>query len=160
MNFQNVLELAFSRSNMKFAISQAKIVGLPWNKKANISIEFSATNVTIRFDLSYDLDLEFSRSNMEIVISQPKLSNCYVTKMKYINWTLHLKCAHWVWTWPWPCPWIFMIKYGICYISDKMAWLQWNNKQTYWLNPKPQMWASGLTLSMTLIGKSYWQKYV
>ena len=42
-------------------------------RKASISIELQASNVTIRCDLSQDLDLEFSRSNMEFVISQPKV---------------------------------------------------------------------------------------
>ena len=42
-------------------------------RKANISIELKASNVTIRFDLGHDLDLEFSKSNMEFPISQPKV---------------------------------------------------------------------------------------
>ena len=42
-------------------------------RKANISIELKASNVTIGCDLGHDLDLEFSRSNMEFAISQPKM---------------------------------------------------------------------------------------
>ena len=42
-------------------------------RKANISIERKASNVTIRFDLGHDLDLDFSRSNMEFAISEPKV---------------------------------------------------------------------------------------
>ena len=41
-------------------------------RKANISIERYASNVTIGFDLH--LDLEFSRSNMEFVIFHPKMN--------------------------------------------------------------------------------------
>ena len=40
-------------------------------QKANISIEFYASNVTIGFDLHCDLEL--SRSNMEFPTSQPKM---------------------------------------------------------------------------------------
>ena len=32
----------------------------------------------------------------------------------------------------------------------KMVWLPWNEKQTHWLNSRPQMWPSDLTLAMTL----------
>ena len=67
------LDLEFSWSNMEFAISQLKIVQLPWNKKTNISIELYASNVTIIIDLSNDLELEFSRSNMEFAICRPKM---------------------------------------------------------------------------------------
>ena len=42
-------------------------------RKANISIELKASNVTIGYDLGHDLDLEFSRSNTEFAISQSKV---------------------------------------------------------------------------------------
>ena len=72
-------------------------------RKANISIELWASNVTIRFDLGLDLNLEFSRSNLEFAISQPK-----------------------------------------------MVRLPRNEKQTYRLNSRPQIWPLGLNLAMTL----------
>ena len=74
------------------------------------------------------------------------------TKSKHIDWTLGLKGDHQVWPWPWHWPWIFEVKYGICYIisQPKVVWLPWNEKQTYWLNFRPQMWPSGLTLATTL----------
>ena len=50
----------------------------------------------------------------------------------------------------WPWPWIFKVKYGICYISAKMVRLPQNKKQTYQLNSRPQMWPMGLTLAMTM----------
>ena len=34
--------------------------------------------------------------------------------------------------------------------QPKMVWLLRNEKQTYWLNFRPQMWPSDLTLAMTL----------
>ena len=42
-------------------------------RKEKISIDFKASNVTIRFDLGHDLDLQFPRSNMEFAISLPKM---------------------------------------------------------------------------------------
>ena len=62
-NLGHDLDLEFSKSNMEFAISQSKMVT---KRKANISIEIHACNVTIRFDLGHDLDLELSRSNMTL----------------------------------------------------------------------------------------------
>ena len=63
-SFRRDLDLEFSRSDMDFAISQQKMVRL--SRKTNLSIEFWASNVTIRFDLGYNLDLEFA-------VSQPKM---------------------------------------------------------------------------------------
>ena len=37
--------------------------------------------------------------------------------------------------------------------QPKMVRLPWNEKQTYWLNSRPQMLPSGLTLDVTLKGK-------
>ena len=42
-------------------------------KSKHIDWTPKASNVTIGFDLGYDLDLEFSRSNMEFPISQPNV---------------------------------------------------------------------------------------
>ena len=42
-------------------------------RKANISIDLKASNVTIGFDLGHDHDLQFSRSNMEFAIYLPKM---------------------------------------------------------------------------------------
>ena len=49
---------------------------------------------------------------MEFAIS-PKWSDCHETKSKHIDWTLVLKFDHRVW------PWIFKVKYRICYVSAK-----------------------------------------
>ena len=48
-------------------------------------------------------------------------SSASFTKSKHIDWTLGLKCDHQVWPWPWASPWIFKVKYGICYISTKKS---------------------------------------
>ena len=42
-------------------------------RKANISIELWASNVTIGFDLGHDLNLELPRSNIDFAVSQPKM---------------------------------------------------------------------------------------
>ena len=67
------LDREFSKSNMKFAISQPKNGAIATTRKANISIHVKASNVTIEFDLGHNLDLEFSRSNVEFAISLPKM---------------------------------------------------------------------------------------
>ena len=45
-------------------------------------------------------------------------------------------------------PWIFKVKYGICYIWARNGPI--TMKQTCRLNSKPQMWPSNLTLAVTL----------
>ena len=97
----------------------AKNGAIATKRKANISIDLKTSNVTIRFDLGHDLDLEFSRSNMELAISLPKMVWLPRNKNKHIDWTLGLKCSHQIWHWPSPWPWIFKVKYEICYISTK-----------------------------------------
>ena len=72
-------------------------------RKANITIELRASNVTTSCDLGHDLVLQFSKSNLEFAISQPKVVR-----------------------------------------------LPRNEKQTYPLNSRLQMWPVGLTLTMTL----------
>ena len=57
---------------------------------------------------------------------------------------------------PWPIDYliwfwsIFIVKYGICYISAKNDPIATKWNQTHQLNSRPQMWPSGLTLAMTL----------
>ena len=50
----------FSRSNIEFAISQPKMVRLPWNKKQTYQLN-QASNVTNGFDQSRQ---EFSLANL------------------------------------------------------------------------------------------------
>ena len=101
-------------------------------RKANISIELTASNVTIRFDLGHDLDLDFSMSNMQFAISQPKSvqlpqneKQTYRLNFRPQKWpsgltlamTLNFELSQngravWHWTkgvgvdhsWPWPRP--------------------------------------------------------
>ena len=87
---------------------------------------------------------------MEFAISQSKMVRLPRKKSKHIDWTLGLKCDHRVWPWPWPWPWISRWNIEFAISQLKMVWLPRNEKQTYRLNSRPQMWPSGLTLAMTL----------
>ena len=84
------LDLEFSRSNKEFAISQPKMVRLPRNEKANISIELQASNVTNGFDLDHYLDL----------------------------WNLKVKRDLDLWPHKWSWPWIFKVKFWNNCISE------------------------------------------
>ena len=144
------------------------------------------------------LILNFQGQIWNLLYLSQKWSDCHEMKSKHIDWTLGHQCDHRFWPWPWPQPWIFKVKYGICYISARngviaMKWkanisvylkasnvtigydlghdldlkfsrsnmefaislpkivqLPRNEKQTYCLNSRPQMWPMGLTLAMTL----------
>ena len=78
-------------------------------RKANISIELKASNVTIRFDLGHDLDLEFSRSNMELAMSQ--LEMVQMSRNEKQRYRLN---SRWQLVVPWH--WIFKVKYVIRFI--------------------------------------------
>ena len=128
--------------------------------------------MTIEFDLDHNLDLEFSKSNTEIAISQQKMrtanmsrrtcvvvkqmqsnpisikwSDCHETKSKFIiDWTIRLG---------------FDLGHDLdlessrsnmefAIFQPKMVRLPQIEKQSYWLNSRPQMRPMGLTLGMTL----------
>ena len=77
---------------VKFGICyiSAKSGPITTKRKANISIELQASNVTNGFDLDHDLDL----------------------------WILKVKCDLDLWPHTWPWPWIFMVKFWNCCISQ------------------------------------------
>ena len=89
------LDLEFSRSNTKFAISQPKNGQIASKRKANISIELQASNVTNGLELDHNLDL----------------------------WILKVKCDLDLWPHRWPWPWIFMVKFWNNCISEWEGWL-------------------------------------
>ena len=99
--------------------------------------------------LAITLTLKFQGQIWNLLYLSQKWCDCHETKGKHIDGSQGLKCDHQVWPWPWP--WIFKkVKCGICYISVKMVRLPRDEKQTYRLNSRPQMWRMGLTLAMTL----------
>ena len=69
--------------------------------------------------LAMTLTLNFQGEMQNWLQLCQKWSDYHKTKSNHINWTLGLKCDHWVWPWPWPWPWIFKVKCRICYISTK-----------------------------------------
>ena len=56
---------------------------------------------------------------MEFAISRPKTVRLPWNEKQIYLWNLGLKCDHRVRPWPWASPWIFKVKYRICYISAK-----------------------------------------
>ena len=62
------LDLEFSRSNMKFATSQPKVVRLPRNEKQTYQFEFEASNMIMGLTLAMTLIFEFSRSYVILTI--------------------------------------------------------------------------------------------
>ena len=119
----------------------AKNGPISMKRKANISIELKASNVTISFYRGHDFDLEFSWLKYGICYLSQKWSDCHEMKSKHIDWTPGLKCDKQVWPWPWswplnfegqmwpwplithPWPWIFMVKFWNRCISEWEGWL-------------------------------------
>ena len=75
----------------------------------------------IRFSSIFVLTLTwiFQGQIWNLLYLNRKWSDCHETKSKHIDWTLGLKCNHCVWPWPRAWPWVFKVKYRICYISAK-----------------------------------------
>ena len=126
--------------------------GLEFNKNALKRswrvLEFCAWDLLLTLPWPWHWPWNFQFHIWNLLYLSQKWFNCHKTKNKHIDWTLGLKCDHQIWPWPWPWPWIFKVKYGICYISQpKVARLPRNEKQTYRLNSRPQMWPMGLTLT-------------
>ena len=130
VDFRHDLDLDFFRSNMEFAISQPKMVRLPWNVKQTHRLNSKASNVAIRFDFGRDLDLEFSRSNMEFPISQPKMVRLPWNKKQ----TYQLNSRPQMWpigltltfefegqTWLWPLTTHMILTHGFSWSNFEIA---------------------------------------
>ena len=113
------LDLEFSRSDIEFAISQPKMVQLPWNEKQTYRLNSRPQIWPSGLTLAMTLTLHFQGQISNLLYLSQKRSDCHDMKSKYIDWTLGLKCDHQISPWPWSWPWIFKGKYGICYISTK-----------------------------------------
>ena len=81
-----------------------------------------------------------SMLNLEFAISQPKIVQLPRNKNQAYRLNTRPQMGSSVWPWQCPWPWIFRVKYRVCYISAKMVWLPRNERQTYQLNSRPQMW--------------------
>ena len=84
------------------------------------------------------LTFNFQGQIWNLLYLSQKWSDCQETKSKYVDWTLGLKCDHWVWPWPWPWPWIFKVKYEIWYISTKSGQIATKRKANI------SIWTPGL----------------
>ena len=125
----------------------AKMVRLPRNEK--LTYWLNSWPQMWSMGLTLDMTLAFSSWPWPW-ISTVKYGICYfsarngpiATKQRANTSILSpgLRCDHRFWPWLWPWPWIFMVKYGL-----------WNEKQTYRLNSRSQIWPVGLNLAMTLI---------
>ena len=79
-----------------------------------------------------------------------KWFDCHETRSKHIDWTLGLKWDHRV-----DLGHDLDLEFSrsnmeFAISQPKMVWLPRNKKQTYRLNTRPQMWPSGLTMTMTM----------
>ena len=119
VNFHCDLDLECSRSNMEFAISQPKVVQLPRNERQTYWLNCRPQMWPSGLTLLMTLTSNFQGQISNLLYLNPKWSNCHITKSKDFDWTLGLKCDYQVWSLPWSWPWIFKVKYGICYISTK-----------------------------------------
>ena len=115
------LDLEFSRSNIKLAISQPKMVRLPRNEKQTHRLNSRHQMGPSGLTLALTLTLNFQGQISNWLYLDQKWSDCHETKSKHIDWTLGFKWDHRVWPWPWPWPWIFKVKYWIVYISAKIG---------------------------------------
>ena len=104
VDFRHDLDLQFSRSNIKFAISQPKMVRLPWNEKQTYRLNSRPQIWPWGLTLAMTLTLEFQGQIWNLLYLSQKWSDCHETKSKHIDWTPGLKCDQWVWPWPWPRP--------------------------------------------------------
>ena len=124
------------------------MVRLPRNEKQKYRLNSRAQMWPPGLTLAMTLTLNFQGQIWNFPYLSQKWPDCHETKRKHIDWTLGLKCVHRVWPWPWPWPWIFKVKYGISYISQpKGVRLPRNEKQTYRLKSRPQMWPMGFNLT-------------
>ena len=162
-DFRRDLDLEFSRSSMKFAISQPKMIRLPRNEKQTHRLHSRAQMWTSDFTLVVTLTLNFQGQIWNFRYLSQKWSDCHETKSKHIDWTLGLKCDHRIWPWPWLWPWIVKVKYRSCYILAKTSPIATKRKANISIklkasnvsirfdidNIEGQMWPWTLTTNMT-----------
>ena len=126
------------------------MVRLPQNEKQTYRLMSRPQMWPSSLTLAMTLTLNFQGQMWNLLYLCQKWSDCHETKSKHIDWTPGLKCDHQIWPWPSHWPWIFKVKYEICYISTKSGPIATKRKAKYRLNSRPQMWPMGLTLTMTL----------
>ena len=131
---------------MEFAISQPKMVRLPWNEKQTHRLNSRPQMWPSVLTLAMTLTLNFQGQMWNSLYLSQKWSDCHETKSKHIDWSQDLKCDHWVCPWTWPWPWIFKVKYGIGYISAKNGPIATKRKA----NTSIELLASNVTIRFDL----------
>ena len=91
------------------------MVRLPRNEKQTYRLLSRPQMWPSGLTLAMTLNLNFQGQIWNWLYLCQKWSDCHETKSEHIDWTLGLKCNHQIWPWPW----IFKVKYEICYISTK-----------------------------------------
>ena len=87
VDYRRDLDLDFSRSNMKFAISQPKMVRLPRNEKQTYRLDSRAQMWPSGLTLDMTLTLNFQGQIWNLRYLSQKWSDCHGTKSKNIDWT-------------------------------------------------------------------------
>ena len=104
VDFHCDLNLEFSRSNMEFAISQPKMVRLPWNEEQTYQLKSRPQMWPSSLTLAMTLTLNFQGQIWNLLYLSQQWFYCHETKSKNVDWTQGLICDHQVWPWPWPWP--------------------------------------------------------
>ena len=132
---------------MDFAISQPKMVWLPRNEKQTYRLNSRAQLWPSVLTLAMTFTLNFQGQIWNFLYLTQKWSYCHGKKSKHIYWT------------PRPQMWLSGFDLDLEFSSSNMEFpisqpkvvrLARNEKQTYWLNSRPQMWPMGLTLTIIL----------
>ena len=142
------LDLKFSRSSMKFAISQPKMVWLLRNEKQTNRLNSRHEMQSVGLNLDMTLTLNFRVQIWNFLYLSQKLSDCHETKSNHTVCILGFKCDHEIWH-------DLDLKFSrsnmkFAFSQPKMVRLPRNEKQAYQLNSRRQMQSLGLTLDMTL----------
>ena len=67
--------------------------------------------------LAVTLTLNFQVQIWNSLYLGQKWSDCYETKTKHVDWTISLKCDHWILPGPWP--WIWGQIWNLLYLSQR-----------------------------------------
>ena len=134
------IDLEFSRLDIKSAIPQPKMVRLPRNEKQTYRLDSRPQmwpwNVTLAMTLNF----------------QGQIWICYIWAKNGLI-AMKWKANIWIKLWASNVTNGFDLRHDIdlefsrsdiefAISQPKMVWLSWNEKQTYWLHSRPQMWPS------------------
>ena len=122
----------------------AKMVQLPRYKKQTYLFNYWAQMGSSGLTLDMTLTLNCHGQIWNLLYLGQKRFDCHKMKSKNINWNLGLIWDHRVWPWLWPSPWIFKVKYGLCYISAQNGLIAMKWKANISIEPQ----ASNVTMTL------------